>query len=92
MSENFVSYGKHKRKKEPVRQEVVRRSVKKSVRFDEENFKNIQVKVNYYNSLDDKMKTDFSKTLNDILRDYFLDEKIEQQKFELEGLNDANYI
>jgi hypothetical protein len=92
MSENFVYYGKHKRKKEPVRQEVVRRSVKKSVRFDEENFKNIQVKVNYYNSLDDKMKTDFSKTLNDILRDYFLDEKIEQQKIELEGLNDANYI
>jgi hypothetical protein len=86
MSENFVYYGKHKRKKEPVRQEVVRQSVKKSVRFDEENFKNIQGKVNYFNSLDDKMKTDFSKTLNNILHDYFLDEEIEIQKYELEGI------
>ena len=79
-------YGKHKKKKQSVGQPVVGHTVKKSIRFDDENYKHIIKKVEFINSLDDKMKTDFSKTLNNILHDYFLDERIEQQEFELSDI------
>lgn len=80
-------YGKHKRKKESVGQTVVGQpTVKKSSRFEKENFDNIMKKVEHINSLDDNMKTDFSKTLNNILFDYFLDEEIEVKKFELDEI------
>lgn len=80
-------YGKHKREKQTVLQTNVGQSIKTSIRFTGRNYKKIMDKVNYINSLDPNMQTDFSKTLNTILDDCFLDEELEQQKFELSDIN-----
>lgn len=85
---SYYKQFKHKTKynNESVGQSNVGQTVKTSIRIDRDNYENIQRKVNEINSLDENMQTDFSKTLNNILSDYFLDEKIERQKFELEGI------
>ena len=87
MSENFYYYGKHKKEKQIVGQPSVGRSVKTSVRFAGRNYKKIMDKVKHINSLDQDMQTDFSKTLNNILDDYFFDEEIGTKEFELRDIN-----
>lgn len=69
-----------------VGHEIVGQTVKISIRLAGRNYKKILDKVSYINSLSTEMQTDFSKTLNNILDDYFLDEEIETKKLELEGI------
>lgn len=43
-------------------------------------------KVKEINELDENMQTDFSKTVNNLLFEKMMDEKSEQQKFEISDI------
>lgn len=44
-------------------------------------------KVKEINELDENMQTDFSKTVNNLLFEKMMDEKSEQQKFEISDID-----
>ncbi len=44
-------------------------------------------KVKEINELDENMQTDFSKTVNNLLFEKMMDEKLEQQKFEISDID-----
>lgn len=79
MSENFHYYGKHKKKKEPVRQNIVRHDNRLSVRLSQDTWSEI-----------DEFKRDsglnLSQTIETLLSDSLLDYKISKQQFEIEDI------
>lgn len=87
MVDFYPYWNKYNNKKQSVLQPNVVQTVKTSIRFAGRNYKKITDRVNYVNSLSSDMQTDFSKTLNNILDDYFLDEELELHKYELEDID-----
>ena len=83
----YMYYNKNIPKTCNVGQPSVGQTVKTSIRFAGRNYKKITDRVNYINYLSSEMQTDFSKTLNNILDDYFLDEELELHKYELEDID-----
>jgi len=80
MSENFVYYGRFKKRSDYVLQKnVIQKGKTFQVRADYELTKLIQDLAKELGQAD-------SKVIKDILEDFFLDQKIKQQKFELEGI------
>jgi len=80
MSENFHYYGKHKNKKEPVRQKIVRHDNRLSVRLSQDT----------WNEIDEFIKEsslNLSQTIETLLSDSLLDYKISKQQFEIEDIN-----
>lgn len=74
-------YGKHKKKKEPVRQKTVRQDNRLSCRLSQDTWNEI-----------DEFKRDsgikeLSKVIETLLSDSLLDYKISKQKFEIEDIN-----
>lgn len=79
MYDFYKYYGKHKHENKTVGQPNVRHSVKKSVRFANENHSNIIM-------FSKEAGSDFSKTLNNILYDYFLDVELNKQRQDITDL------
>jgi hypothetical protein len=79
MSENFRYYGKHRHKNHlAIRNDVIQ-SKTLQVRLDAELYSDI-------GNLAKELNQTVSKVTKDILEDFFLDQKIKQQKFELSDL------
>lgn len=82
MSENFVYYGKHKRKNESVRQITVRHDNRFSGRFSQDTWKEI------YEFMDDNDLNNVSNVVETLISDSLLDYKISKQQFELKGIDE----
>lgn len=73
-------YGKYKRKNNLVLPNIViQKSKTLQVRMDNELYSNVE-------NLAKELNQTVSKVTKDILEDFFLDQKLKQQQFELEGL------
>lgn len=82
----YPYYKKIKLRKEAVRQRPSDEELRKTVRYDLEVFEYVMSKVKEINELDENMQTDFSKTVNNLLFEKMMDEKSEQQKFEISDI------
>ena len=78
-------YGKHKRRNTVVRQIVVRQPVKVSFWLDGESYEELESMTKEIGNLSSR-KPNISKTMQDITHDYLLDQKLQRQKYELEGI------
>ena len=84
---NFHPYWKKKRQqKEPVRQVYDDEELRKTVRYDPEVYQYILSKVKETNGLGENMQTDFSKTVNNLLFEKMIDDKLELQQFEISDI------
>ena len=79
MSENFIYYGKHKHKNNLVLPSNVIQSKTLQVRMDTELYSNLENLAREFNQT-------VSKVTKDILEDFFLDQKIKRQEFEISDL------
>lgn len=79
MSENFIYYGKHKHKNNLVLPSNVIQSKTLQVRMDTELYSNLE-------NLARELNQTVSKVTKDILEDFFLDQKIKRQEFEISDL------
>ena len=82
----YPYYKKNKPRKKAVRQRPSDEELRKTVRYDLEVFEYVMSKVKEINELDENMQTDFSKTVNNLLFEKMMDEKLEQQKFEISDI------
>lgn len=73
-------YGKHKKKKGSVRQQIVRQDNRFSGRFSQDTWKEI------YEFMDDNDLDNISNVVETLLSDSLLDYKISKQQFELDGI------
>ena len=81
MSENFHYYGKHKRTKSlAIPTNVIQKGKTFQIRADYELTKLIQGLAKELNQKD-------AKVIKDILRDFFLDQKLKRQQFEISDIN-----
>lgn len=85
---DFYPYWKKKgTRKEPVRQTFCDEELRKTVRYDPEVYQYVLSKIKETNELGENMQTDFSKTVNNLLFEKMIDDKLEQQQFELSDIN-----
>lgn len=84
---DFYPYRKKNRRREdPVRQIFSDEDLRKTVRYDPEVYQYILSKIKETNGLGENMQTDFSKTVNNLLFEKMIDDKLELQKFELSDI------
>lgn len=79
MSENFIYYGKHKHKKESVRQSTVRHDNRLSVRLSQDTWNEIKEFM-----ADSSLN--LTQTVETLLTDSLLDYKLSKQQYEISDI------